>query len=119
MGITMSLEILDLVTGLYENGGLAIFGFIAAGLVGLQTYFTFILWKNGDDSYFKRFISFHIATIVILFSSINYVIILQGPLDYDLLVFTMFFFLIGTTIAAGIQIFDYVQNKWLKKEENA
>ena len=115
----MSLELLDLVTGLYENGGLAIFGFIAAGLFGLLTYFTFILWKNGDESYLKRFISFHIATIVILFSSINYVIILQGSLDYDLLVFTMFFLLIGATIAAGIQIFDYIQKKWLLKEETA
>ncbi len=115
----MSLELLDLVTGLYENGGLAIFGFIAAGLFGLQTYFTFMMWKNGDESYFLRFISFHIATVICLFSSINYVIYLQVPYDYDLLIFTMFFFLIGATIAAGIQIFVFVQKKWFQKEEPA
>ena len=115
----MSLELLDLVTGLYENGGLAVFGFIAAGLCGLQTFFTFMLWKNGDESYFTRFISYHIATIIFLFSSINYVIFMQGPLNYDLLVFTLFFFLIGTTIAAGIQIFVFIQKKWLQKEETA
>ena len=112
----MSLELLDLVTGLYENGGLAIFGFIAAGLFGLQTYFTFMMWKNGDESYFTRFISFHIATIIFLFSSINYVIYLQVPYDTDLLLFTMFFFLIGATIAAGIQVFEFVYNKWFKEE---
>lgn len=115
----MTLELLDLVSGLYENGGLSVFGFIAAGLFAIQTYFTFMLWKNGDESYFLRFISFHIATIIFLFSSINYVIYLQVPYDYDLLIFTMFFFLIGATIAAGIQIFVFVQKKWFPKEEPA
>jgi len=115
----MSLELLDLIAGLYENGGLAVFGFIAAGLFGLQTYFTFVLWKNGDESYFARFISYHIATIIFLFSSINYVIYLQNPTNPDLLIFTMFFILIGATIAAGIQIFNFIQKKWLRKEENA
>ena len=117
--MNMSLELLDLVTVLYENGGLVIFGFIAAGLFGLQTYFSFMLWKNGAESYLARFISYHIATLIFLFSSINYVISLQGPSNYDLLVFTMFFFLIGATIAAGIQIFVFIQKKWLRKEENA
>ena len=59
------------------------------------------------------------ATIVFLFSSINYVIIIQNTSNYALLVFTMFFFLIGATVAAIIQIFDYIQKKWLRKEENA
>lgn len=114
----MSLELLDMVTVLYENGGLAIFGFIAAGLFGLQAYFTFMLWKNGDESYFARFISYLIAAVIFLLGSINYVINLHGPSNYSLLVFTMFLFLIGATIAAGIQIFLFVQKKWLRKEEN-
>ena len=112
----MGLELIDLVTILYEKGGLAILGFIAAGLFGVLTYFTFILWKKGDESYFARFISFHIATIIFLFGSINYIISLQPSSNYALLVFTMFFFLIGATVAAGIQIFIIIRNKWFRKE---
>ncbi len=113
----MSLELLDLVTILYENGGLAIFGFIAAVFFGLQTYFCFMLWKKGDESYLERFISYHIATVVFLFSSINYVIVMREPYNHALIIFTMFFLLIGAAVAAGMQIFVFIRDKWVRKEE--
>ena len=84
----MGLELFDLVIILFENGGLAIFGFIAAGFFGILTYFSFLLWKYHDESYLTRFISYLIATVIFLFGSIYLVISLKGP-NYVLSVFTM------------------------------
>ena len=115
----MGLELLDLATFLVEDVGLAIFGFITAGLFGILTYFSFSQWKNGYESSLTRFISYLISTVIFLFGSIYHMISLQGPSNYALLVFTMLFFLIGATLAAGIQIFVFIRDKWLRTEENA
>ncbi len=101
------------------SGGLLMFGLIGVGCFAAQSVFTFLLWRKGDETYFLKFLSFCIATVGMLIGTIAWVIILSGGGSEGFLLFSMAIFFLTAAVAAGIQIFVFIRDSWVRKEVKA
>ena len=108
----------ELLIWLLEYGGLAIVALIAAGLFVVQTVFTFLLWRKGDEKYFIKFIVYAIAAAAILIGTIGLMLFYDVITDEAFLAFEVIF-IVMACVAGGIQIFFYIRDNWLKKEAKA
>ncbi|HUX98274.1 MAG TPA: hypothetical protein VMV49_01855 [Candidatus Deferrimicrobium sp.] len=97
-----------------DSGGLSIVLLIAGTLFAVQAVITFLLWRKGDESYFLKFISYAIAAGAILGIGIGISIALAD--GGGGLLSGVFIFEILAAITIGIQIYIFIRDNWLSKE---
>jgi uncharacterized membrane protein len=114
----MALVTFDLET-FVDDGGLLVILIVATALFAIQTFATYVLWKRGDDKYKLRFISLLIASIALFIGLIAEIqVVIKGGSE-ALFIMGLVVFMGAIPIAAGLQIFLFIRDTWLKKEEKA
>jgi hypothetical protein len=96
------------------EGGILFFTLLGAVGFGLQAFFSFIFWRKGEDEYFLRFISYVLATAALIFGVIS-AGALWGSSEGAIIACFILFFILATA-AAGVRIFIFVWNTWIKSE---
>ncbi len=115
----MSLNLLDF-TSFITDGQLFTICFIAMVLFGIQATIAFLIWRKGSKNYFLRFVSFVISVVVLLFAVIALGQYFGESFGSEDLVWAgIYLCAIGAPIAAGIQIYLFISENWLSKEEKA
>jgi O-antigen/teichoic acid export membrane protein len=99
-----------------ENGGLLSVLIIAGSLFAVQAVMTFLLWRKGDQSYFLKFISYTIAAAAILLNAINLAWGMAGGEGSTFLILVIVL-TIAAPIAIGIQVYIFIKDTWLSKED--
>ncbi|MHA1278451.1 MAG: hypothetical protein ACTSQI_13365 [Candidatus Helarchaeota archaeon] len=114
----MSLMTLD-IDSFIGDGGLLIILTVATALFGFQTFVTYILWRRGDERYKLRFISLLLASIALFLSIITELQIMLKSGSPEIFQTGLVIFMLVIPVAAGLQIFLFIWETWLKKEEKA
>ena len=100
------------------NGGAFLFILIGAVGLGLQSFFSFLFWRNGEKKYFLRFISYAIATVSLIFAMIAAAQFL-GHGSNAAFNIGFYTFVILALAAAGLGFAVFVQETWISKEGKA
>jgi uncharacterized membrane protein len=108
----------EIVDWLFNDGGLVILSLIVAALFVVQAVFTFLLWRKGNETYLLKFIVYAIAAAAILIADFGFAL---GPLNevisMDAWIGFSFVFLLMAGVAGGIQIYFFIRDTWVRKEE--
>lgn len=107
----------ELVNWFVGDGGLVTLSFIVAVLFVVQAVFTFLLWRKGDKKYLFKFIVYAIAAAAILIADFAYGLDMNHAISGDAFVGMLFIFLVMAGVAGGMQIYFFIRDNWLQKEE--
>jgi hypothetical protein len=107
-----------IVEFLFQDGGLVVFGLIAGGLFAVRSVFTFLLWRKGERELFIPFLSYVLVTAALIVASISFITLIFDESAATYIFMTVFFTLVSAA-AGGLQIYNFIKNKWFSKEGKA
>ncbi len=98
-------------------GGLLVFFLIIGVLLANMAFFSFLIWRKGEKNFLWKTIIFALASVAVLIGGLTAGAPALGFGEWEMLYVGSLVFMILMCVAAGLGIYRFIYNTWIKKEE--